>query len=188
MADEGVPHTPAGEPWVSNAQFAIGERVYYFSSTHGAWLPAIVLGRTTRDRIVDTYNLDIRRGASASRLLPGPVARDAEPPECVASSSTSVAANQDHASDVQTEGPQAQTLAEPDQLVPNEAQDREEGEHHEEEVERRRQKFIAVKEGRINGIFENWETARKYVEGYSNAKCMAFRTVEECALWLERQK
>ena len=53
---------------------------------------------------------------------------------------------------------------------------------------RRRQKFIAVKEGRINGIFENWETARKYVEGYSNAKCMAFRTVEECALWLERQK
>ena len=136
MADEGVPHTPAGEPWVSNAQFAIGERVYYFSSTHGAWLPAIVLGHNYRGYgIVDTYNLDIRRGASASRLLPGPVARDAEPPECVASSSTSVAANQDHASDVQTEGPQAQTLAEPDQLVPNEAQDREEGEHHEEEVE-----------------------------------------------------
>ena len=52
---------------------------------------------------------------------------------------------------------------------------------------RRRQKFIAVKEGRINGIFENWETARQYVEGHSHAKYMAFRTLEDATAWLDMQ-
>ena len=129
MADDTPSQPSANEP------YAIGERVYYFSRTHGAWLPAVVLGLHMRDGIVETYDLDIKREASASMLLPGPMARDAEPPETLASSSTSVDVNQPRVGTAEPDEPIAQTLVESEPGAQTEVQGPEEGELREEDVD-----------------------------------------------------
>ena len=53
--------------------FGIGEGVGYYSKTHNVWLPATVLGHNFRDGVLESYDLNIKRGALAHRIVSRPV-------------------------------------------------------------------------------------------------------------------
>ena len=54
----------------------IGENVSYYSTTHGKWLPAVVVGHNFFEGVLESYDLDIKRRALASRIAMGPVVHD----------------------------------------------------------------------------------------------------------------
>lgn len=45
-------------------------------------------------------------------------------------------------------------------------------------------KYYAVREGRKTGIFTNWNEAKKYVTGYSNAKYKSFTSIQDAEAFM----
>jgi len=53
----------------TQTEFTVGEKVTYWSDTHGQWMDAVVLRQNLGpDGITTTYDLDVKRGAQAAKI------------------------------------------------------------------------------------------------------------------------
>ena len=70
--DESAP--TAGEPRPPpHAEYSIGEKVAYYSETHNTWMEATVNRQNVVDGAVVSYDLDVKRGALATKIRRLPV-------------------------------------------------------------------------------------------------------------------